>query len=64
MNYLKKPAIALIVVSLIAALAILAASAWLEGSSPTITYIIIAIWWIPFSILTMRGQKQSENDTD
>ncbi len=58
----SKPAVPIIIISLIGALAILIASTVLKGqeSAQTVTYIIIAIWWIPFSILVARGaDKQS-----
>ena len=57
---IKNPSIQVIIVSIIAAVAILLASAAFEGAAETLTYIIIAIWWIPYSILTMRSGKQSE----
>lgn len=63
MNF-RNPAFALIIVSLIAAGAILAASAWLEDTSQTVTYIIIAVWWIPFSILTARSSRKSKDEAD
>lgn len=65
MNF-RNPTFAVIGVSIIAALAILAASALLEGqrSAQMATYVIIAVWWIPFSILVARrGSKQPKEES-
>ncbi len=51
----------LIGVSIIAALAILAASAAFEGSAQTITFIIIAIWWIPFMWWSQKGSTDNKD---
>ncbi|KAA3664518.1 MAG: hypothetical protein DWQ04_05265 [Chloroflexi bacterium] len=60
---LKSPAFSIIIISLIAALAILVASALLE-SAQMATYIIIAVWWIPFSIFAARDtNKRSRDET-
>lgn len=61
---LKSPTFSIILVSLIAAGAILAASVLLDGreTAQTITYIIIAIWWIPFTILAARRIGQSPKE--
>jgi len=47
----------LIGVSLLFAGAMLGGSWFLEGEdSQTITYVLIAIWWIPFSVLSSGGR--------
>jgi len=46
-------------VSLIAAVVILLFSAFLGEKSDIALFIIIAIWWIPFSILAMRGKNEN-----
>ena len=51
---------AIIGVSIVAALAILIASMLLAGrgsTAQTVTYGIIALWWIPFSYLALRQRK-------
>ena len=57
---LKNPVVAMIAVSLIGALAIIIASNLLAGqeSAQTATYVIIAIWWVPFSILAARAANR------
>ena len=57
MNF-RNPTVAIIVVSLIAAIGILAASAIFEGTGQTITFIIIAIWWVAFSMLMARKNEK------
>ena len=63
MNF-KNRAFALIGISIIAAIAILVASFLLgdRDSSQTVTYIIIAIWWIPFSIFVSRASKEKKDN--
>ena len=60
----KSPAFALIGISIIAAIAILVASFLLgdRDSSQTVTYIIIAIWWVPFSIFISRANKEKKDN--
>ena len=62
----KTVAFLLIAVSLAFAGAIVLSSYLLKGSAyayhaDTVTYLWIALWWIPFSYLTMKGAKVKEN---
>lgn len=60
---LKHPTIPVLAVSLIAAVAILIASTLLEGdAAQTATYLIIAIWWIPFSVLAARNATKAKGE--
>ena len=60
----KKTTFALILVSLIAALAILLAAKFGGESAQTVIFIIIAIWWVPFSFLAVRNSgKQAPDGT-
>ena len=61
MNF-KSPAVLLIIVSLVAAAAILVSSAFLGEKSDVAMFIIIAIWWIPFSILAVHGKNEKSKD--
>lgn len=54
---IKNPGVQLIIISLIAAAAILIASSVLGDESQTATFLIIAIWFVPFALLT-RGMKK------
>ena len=61
---LKNPVVAIIAVSLICAAAIVVASALLQGreSADTVTWILVAIWWVPFSLLMARAAKNVRNE--
>ena len=57
----KKASLSLIIISLVAAAAIIVSSYLLEGSdsSQTVTFLIIAVWFIPFTWLAARaGNKK------
>lgn len=56
---MRNPVLKLLIVSISAALAIILASALLEGAAQTLTYIIVAIWWIPYSILSIRHARDN-----
>ncbi|MBV7330408.1 hypothetical protein KFU94_19600 [Chloroflexi bacterium TSY] len=60
----KSPVVSMIIISLIGALAILVASKLLAGheSAQTVTWIIIAIWWVPFSIIAVRANDEQSKD--
>ncbi len=59
-----KTSYTLILVSLIAAASMLVVSYFLEEAQ-TINYIIIALWFIPFTTLSARAAKDSSaNKTD
>lgn len=45
--------LAILAISLLAALAMIAASAIFEAGD-TVTFLIVAIWWVPFSFLVVR----------
>ena len=53
----KRAATLNILVSIVFALAMLASSYFLRDTtlSETVLFILIALWWIPFSMLTARG---------
>ena len=55
---IRHPAVQLLAVSLLAALAIILASMVFEEQAQTLTFVIIAIWWIPFSILSVRRARK------
>lgn len=64
----KLSAVLIIVVSLIFAAAIVLSSYLLKGSdyaqySQTVTFLLIAVWFIPFSLLTAAGTKHKECET-
>lgn len=58
----KQATISLIIVSLIAAAAIVIASNLWPGPDQTTTYWIIAIWFVPFSWLTARIANNAAKD--
>ncbi len=63
----KKSSRSLIVISLIAAGAILLSSYLLADSdfSQTVTFLIIAVWFIPFTILSGRiASHKSKNECE
>ncbi|MEM7132039.1 MAG: hypothetical protein AAF702_37360 [Chloroflexota bacterium] len=62
MNH-KRTVVAMIGLSLIFALAIVTTSALLKGheSADSATWILIAIWWVPFSFLVAQSAKKSRN---
>jgi len=55
----KRAAFFNIVISIIFAVAIILSSHLLKDSehSQTVLYLLIAMWWIPFSLLTIAGVK-------
>ena len=54
----KRTVLALIGISLFFAFAILVSDRMLQGSphNQTAMYLLIALWWIPFSYLTVKEQ--------
>ena len=61
----NKASLYLILVSLVAATAIIVWSYLLDGadSSQTIMFLIIAVWFVPFTWLTARaGHKKPESE--
>lgn len=61
MNF-KNPSVQLILVSLIAAGAILVTSAIFTEASQTVTFIIIAVWWVFFTLYIRRANNKSDDD--
>ncbi|MGB1250005.1 MAG: hypothetical protein ACPG8W_05185 [Candidatus Promineifilaceae bacterium] len=61
----KNTSFALILISLVAAVSMLVVSYVLdgEGSTEMINYIIIALWFIPFSTLSARAAKERNNNS-
>ena len=61
----KKAATLLIIISLIAAAAIMFSSCFLDGrdTSQTVMFLIIAVWFVPFTWLSARaaGKKSGDN---
>jgi hypothetical protein len=56
----KKLAVLNIIISLIAAGAIMALSAYWPNSFPNSMYIVIAIWFVPFGIINGLAAKNSK----
>lgn len=56
----KKRASLLIGISIVFAIAMMVSSSLIEdgGTSQTVTYILLAIWWIPFSFLSAAAGKR------
>ena len=61
----KQAATLLIIISLIAAAAIMLSSYLLDGrdTSQTVMFLIIAVWFVPFTWLSARaaGKKSGDN---
>jgi hypothetical protein len=59
----KKAKSLLIIVSLIIAIAMIISSYFLAdtGHSQTAVFILIAIWWIPFTYLTRVSKRKSDD---
>ena len=62
----KKATLYLIIVSLIAAAAMMLSSALLDGadSAQTVMFLIIAVWFVPFSWLAQRAAKKKASGED
>ncbi len=52
-----------IVISIIFAVSIVVSNYLLDGTpyDQTVLYILIALWWIPFMLLSMAGVKEQNN---
>ena len=61
---LSKRGVALFAFSLLAGAAILLSAALIDAreTSQTVTFVIIAIWFIPFSYLSARKARKGDKD--
>lgn len=59
----RKAAFLNIVISIIFAVSIVVSNYLLDGTphDQTVLYILIALWWIPFMLLSMAGVKEQNN---
>ena len=57
----KKAAFLIILISLLFAAAIILSSMYIDdkGSAQTVTFLLIGLWWIPFSYLAAAAGKRS-----